>query len=134
MTKDHAGPSFATPASMSRDVTKLRVFGEADDLVVRVYKVTKQLPESEQFGLQTQMRRAAISVTTNIAEGAGRSRRREYAHFLNIANGSAFEIRYLLGISTRLGMLAETETTPLIAAYTVLAKELHCLMSAVERG
>lgn len=119
---------------MSRDLRKLRVFTQADELVLQVYRLSEELPESECFGLQAQMRRASVAIPTNIAEGAGRHSRREYAHFLNIASGSLFEIRYLVTLGTRLGYFQSEQADALVTSYTRLAKELHCLAAAVRRG
>jgi four helix bundle protein len=82
------------------------VFVWADELVLEIYQATQRFPRSEQFGLQAQLRRAAISVATNIVEGSARRSAREYGNFLNIALGSASEARYLVDLSGRLRFLA----------------------------
>ena len=88
---------------MSRDHRTLRVFAIADRLVIDIYQTTKQFPTAERYGLQAQIRRAAVSIATNIVEGCARRSRREYLSFLNIATGSASEVRYLCDLSYRLG-------------------------------
>jgi four helix bundle protein len=92
---------------MSRDHRKLRVFEMADSLVVDIYSATKDFPREEWYGLQVQIRRAAVSTVTNIVEGSARRSGREYVNFLNIATGSATEVRYLIDLSCRLGFLSE---------------------------
>ena len=96
---------------MSRDYAHLRVFRSADDAVAAVYNLTRDLPVEERFGLQAQIRRAAISVATNIVEGAARRSDRDYQRFLEIALGSACEVRYLLSLSARLSLLPESSCT-----------------------
>ena len=87
---------------MSRDHRKLRVFLLADDLVTKIYTITQHFPASERFGLQSQLRRSAVSVACNIVEGSARRGTSEYLNLLNIAAGSASEARYLVEISCRL--------------------------------
>jgi four helix bundle protein len=116
---------------MSRDHRKLRVFDHADALVLQVYRATADFPLEERYGLQTQLRRAAISTATNIVEGCARLSTREYVHFLNIANGSSAETGYLLDISTRLGMMPLTASTSLIERSALVTKELQVLISSL---
>ncbi|HEV2801888.1 MAG TPA: four helix bundle protein [Pyrinomonadaceae bacterium] len=86
---------------------KLEAWSRAMDFVVDVYKTTEGFPKEERFGLTSQIRRAAVSVPANIAEGAGRQSEKEFAHFLSIAQGSASELETELLIAHRLGFLSD---------------------------
>jgi four helix bundle protein len=79
------------------------------DLVETVYTLTKQFPKEEQFGLVSQMRRSAISIPSNISEGAGRFRKKEFSHFLNVALGSLAELETQLLIAQRLGYTGQIQ-------------------------
>ncbi len=81
---------------MSRDFKNIKAWQYADDLAVSVYSKTKSFPREELYGITSQLRRAVVSVPTNIAEGASREHKREYLHFLYIARGSIAETEYLL--------------------------------------
>ena len=77
-----------------RDFRELKVWEKAHRLTLQVYRITKDFPSDEQFGLTVQLRRAAASVPTNIAEGCGRDSERELARFMSIAAGSVSEVEY----------------------------------------
>ena len=87
----------------------LEVYQLSINFVVEIYKITDKFPDSEIFGLTSQMRRAAVSVPSNIAEGAGRESIKELKNFLNIARGSAVEIETQLIISGRLNFIDHIE-------------------------
>lgn len=86
-----------------RDHTKLRAFELADEVAVLIYRTTKKFPKEEIYGLTSQIRRAAVSVPSNIVEGCARSTETEYLRFLEIAFGSLRELHYQIGLSRRLG-------------------------------
>jgi four helix bundle protein len=117
---------------LARDYRKLRVFAQADALVISVYSATATFPQEERYVLQTQIRRAAISAASNIVEGCARRTTREYVNFLNIANGSTAEARYLLGVSQRLGFVSATVEAELAGRYTELMKGLQNLIASLE--
>ena len=84
------------------NLTELKIWNKAIDLAVDVYEATSNYPTDERFGLTSQSRRAAVSVSSNIAEGAGRNSKKEFCHFLGIANGSCYELQTQLIISNKL--------------------------------
>ena len=86
------------------------VWRRAMDLVVCIYRLTAAFPSDERFGLTSQLRRAAISVPSNIAEGAARGSKKEFAHFVSIALGSLAEVETQIALSVRL-MLLRTDPT-----------------------
>ena len=88
-----------------RDFMKLEVWRRAHRLVLDIYRATDEYPPDERFELRSQTRRAAVSVPMNIAEGAGRNTRADYARFIDIAAGSTNELEYQLILSRDLGYL-----------------------------
>jgi four helix bundle protein len=99
-----------------RDHTKLRAFELADEIAVSIYRITSRFPKEEIYGLTSQMRRAAVSVPSNIVEGSARDSQAEYLRFLEIAFGSLRELHYQLELARRLEYtkepgISETKTT-----------------------
>jgi four helix bundle protein len=86
---------------------KLEVWNEAIAFADTIYTITKAFPDDEHFGLTNQMRRAAVSISSNIAEGSSRSSGPAFAHFIEIATGSVFEVVSQATISKRQGFLSE---------------------------
>ena len=118
---------------MSRDPTKLKVFKLADDLVLEIYRRTRGFPPEERYGLQSQIRRAAISVPTNLVDGCARRTTKDYLHFVVISLGSASEVRYLLGLANRLGILGQADLDELIPRYGELIRGLQGLLDALAK-
>lgn len=92
-----------------RDHSKLRAFELADDIAILIYKITKDFPKEEVYGLASQMRRAAVSVPSNIVEGCARESQKEYLRFLEIAFGSLKELHYQYTLACRLGYNEKSE-------------------------
>ncbi len=88
-----------------QDFRRIKVWEKAHLLTIAIYRATKSFPVDERYGLTSQLRRAAMSIPTNIAEGSGRRSDKEFANFLNIAMGSASEVEYLLLLSKDVGHL-----------------------------
>ena len=116
---------------MARDHTKLRFFTLADQLPLRVYRLTESLPALERFGMQSQLRRASVSVVVNIVEGACRQSDKSYCHFLEVSLGSASETRYLLELCSRLGLLNIEMVQPLVDEYSTVIRSLQALISKI---
>jgi len=117
---------------MARDHRKLRVFVRADELALRVYHATRGLPREERYGLQSQIRRAALSIPSNIVEGCARRTDKEYGRFINVAFGSAAETHYLLSVVRRLQMLPEDSCLQFEKEYEVLLKALNKLLASID--
>jgi four helix bundle protein len=98
------------------------------DLVERVYQVTTKLPANEQFGLIAQMRRAAVSIPSNIAEGYGRQATGEYRHHLLFSRGSLLELERQLLLCLRLGYLTANQSDALLKETTEINKMLGSLI------
>ena len=107
----------------------LIVWQKSMDLVVEIYKITKILPKYETYGLADQMRRAAISIPSNIAEGQGRNSSREFVHFLKISRGSCAELDTQLQICVRLGYVNESNLENVLN----LANEVGKMLSGMIR-
>jgi len=88
---------------------KLLVWQKSDEFAFQVYRTSKDFPEDEKFGLTAQLRRAALSIPTNIAEGSGRQTKAETRRFVVISMGSLAEVGSLLHFSHRLGLLKEAD-------------------------
>jgi four helix bundle protein len=116
-----------------RDHRRLRAFELADQLVLSVYAATRSFPKEEQFGLTSQLRRAAVSIASNIVEGCARSSKADYVRFLDMAFGSAREVGYQLTLSERLGYLDSHIATELQRQADETAKVLAGLLRSLRR-
>jgi four helix bundle protein len=116
---------------MSRDHRKLDAFKLADQLAVLVYQKTAEFPPSERYGLLSQIRRAAVSVPTNIVEGCARSGQGDYLRFLDIAFASCRELLYLIDLSRRLDLLDERACRELIVLGDRVAGKLAGLRNSL---
>ena len=114
-----------------RDHTKLRAFELADEVAILVYRVTAGFPKEELFGLTSQLRRAAVSVPSNIVEGCARDSEADYLRFLNIAFGSLRELHYQLNLSKRLSFLPHGDSSLLEPTVVETEKVLNGLIRAL---
>ncbi|GAB5559495.1 MAG: four helix bundle protein [Synoicihabitans sp.] len=109
---------------------KLSVWQNARALSGEIYAVTKTFPRDEQFGLTSQLRRAAVSISTNIAEGSGRNSDPDFAHFLEIAYGSTMEVASLLFLATDANLIDLATRDRLLA----LSSEVSAQLAALNRS
>jgi len=114
-----------------RDHTKLRAFELADEVALLTYRVTAGFPKEELYGLTSQMRRAAVSVPSNIVEGCARDSQADYLRFLYIAFGSLKELNYQLSLSKRLGFLGNQDSSLIESKIVETEKVLNGLIRAV---
>jgi four helix bundle protein len=120
-------------SGVPRDPEKLQVFCLAHQLALDIYRVTEALPPAERFGLQAQLRRAAVSIAANLVEGCARRSGRDYRRFVEIALGSAVELRYLLRLTEELGLLTAHPVAMCRKRSDHVARALHELLHAVGR-
>src|SRR2546426_12315263 len=112
---------------------KLRVWSEAMDLSERIYTVSRDFPRQEDYGLTAQIRRSAVSIPSNIAEGCGRFHTRDFLQFLYVARGSLFELMTLLNLSLRLKYLSQMQYSRLREASEQVLIALSGLIRSLER-
>ena len=112
----------------------LKVWQRSHELVLELYRLTKAFPDAERFGLVSQLRRAAASVPTNVAEGSKRQHPQDFSRFLNIAEGSLAETTYLLMLGRDLGYLETDVARPLLAEAEEISRMLFVLRTKVEQG
>ena len=113
---------------------ELRVWQKAMDLVETVYLLTQGFPKQETYGLTSQVRRAVISVPSNIAEGHTREHIKEYLHHLSMAQASLAEVETQLEIAARLKYLRSDQLAELLPEISALGKQLYALRNALLRG
>ena len=113
--------------------SKLRVWERSHRLVLELYRATQGFPVAERYGLTSQLRRAAMSVPTNIAEGSKRISHKDFAHFLNIAEGSLAETEYLILVSRDLGLIPPPAASKQLAEVEQLLRMLHGLRVTIQK-
>jgi four helix bundle protein len=111
----------------------LIVWQKAIDFVVECYQLTNHFPRTEVYGLASQLQRAAVSVPSNIAEGAGRGHTREFIRHCGISRGSLFEAETQIIIAQRLKYTTHEQTRPLLDAVAEVGRLLHGLIASLER-
>jgi four helix bundle protein len=113
---------------------ELIVWQKAMDFVELVYHATARFPKEELYGLTSQLRRGAVSIPSNIAEGQGRETRNEFRRFLSIAYGSLREVETQIMIAERLRYLVETKSSQLLTSAGEIGRLLNGLSTSLSRG
>lgn len=116
---------------MGRSYKDLAAWLRAMDLVTATYRATAGFPKEEQFGLTSQLRRAAVSIPSNIAEGQGRLSEKEFRYFLGQARGSPMEVETQLQIGQNLGYSQPAQTNELLKACAEVGRILNGLLASI---
>ncbi|MBO7067062.1 MAG: four helix bundle protein [Bacteroidaceae bacterium] len=115
----------------SSDYKQLKVWQKAMDLTIEIYNLVKLLPKEETYALSDQMRRAVVSIPSNIAEGQGRNSDKEFINFLSVARGSLWELETQIEICGRLGYIDENKKAITYLMTTEVSKMLNALSNSL---
>ncbi|RYX80589.1 four helix bundle protein [bacterium] len=115
-----------------QDFRNLKIWQKSHLLAIDIYKATQNFPKSETFGLTSQIRRAAVSVPSNIAEGCGRGSDADFCRFVQMAMGSSFEVDYQLLLSRDLGLLTQSDYDGLFAQVCEVKRMLNSLLQKLK--
>ncbi len=115
-----------------RDFRKYVIWQKAIELADRVYSYTDTFPKSEVYALSNQLQRAAVSIASNIAEGSSRSSEKDFAHFLEIAIGSAFEVETQLTIAQRRGYISKEVYKEELSNINYLEKQINIFIQKLK--
>ncbi|NOY22871.1 MAG: four helix bundle protein [Acidobacteria bacterium] len=114
-------------------IEELGVFKKAHELTLTVYQITRNFPQSEKFGIVSQLRRAASSICANLAEGAGRGTRKELRHFAQISKGSSREVAYFLKLAADLEFLEKKTEIVMNSELEAIQKMLYRLIQTLSK-
>ena len=114
------------------NLKQLKIWSRSVDLATQVYEATANFPKEERYGLTSQIRRSAVSIPSNVAEGAGRNTPKQFGYFLEIANGSSYELQTQLIISNRLKLLDDKTVEPLLKEIDELQKMNYKLQVSIK--
>lgn len=127
------GFKYSKQSASIKSFENLDAWKLASELAVKVYSVSNSFPDSQRYGLTTQLHRAVVSISANIAEGFGRHATKEYLRFLFYARGSLTETQSHLRIANLLGFLGEPELNELLSFSARVGKTLHGLMRHIRQ-
>ncbi len=115
------------------NVKELKIWSKSMDLAVQVYELSAKFPSDERFGLTSQTRRCAVSLPSNISEGAGRNTKGEFKQFLGIANGSAYELQTQIIIANKLNFIDEKSTNEILEVIDEIPKMNYKLQLSLNK-
>ncbi len=110
----------------------LKIWNKAMVLTEEVYKISKELPKDEKYGLISQIKRCSVSIPSNIAEGAGRNSKKEFLYFVSIAQGSLMELETQLLLLNRLSMVEKGNVNPLLEICSEVRKMNYALQKSLK--
>lgn len=110
----------------------LKIWEESIDLTEQIYILTSNFPDTEKYGLTSQMRRCSISIPSNIAEGSSRSSPKDFQHFLSISLGSAFELFTQLELANRLGMINDEQKNKLSESIVLIERKISSFKKQIK--
>lgn len=116
------------------NLKELKIWTKSIELAVEVYKASEAFPKEEKFGLTSQLRRSAVSIPSNVAEGAGRNSKNEFIHFLGIANGSSYELQTQLVISHQLELVTEERLDKLLIMIEEIQKMNYRFQERIKKN
>jgi four helix bundle protein len=117
-----------------RDFRNLEIWKKSVGFTILIYRLTDQFPDKEKFGLTSQLRRASVSMASNIAEGASRNSETDFTRYLEISMGSAFEIETQLIVSREIGYITSEDYNSSLETLTVIQKQINQLISKIRNN
>ena len=127
-----AGINSKTNQFIMRNFREMQIWNEGIVLTLDVYRIVRQLPKEEEYGLKSQLKRAAVSIPSNIAEGCSRHSEKEFKYFLEISLGSAFEIETQFIMAQKLNMISEEDLVKFLQDLHVEQKKINALISKIK--
>ena len=112
---------------------KLKIWAKSVELATDIYELTNKYPKSERYGLVSQIRSSVVSISSNIAEGAGRESVKEFKQFLNIARGSSYELETQLRISKNMGYISNVDYKKVEIKLVMIEKMIYALIKTLKK-
>ena len=116
------------------NLQELKIWHKAVELTVQVYTASADFPKEEKYGLTSQIRRASVSIASNISEGAGRNSDGEFVHFWGIANGSSYELQTQLTLANKLALLSSEVIAPMLSEIDSLQKMIYRFQETLRKN